>query len=544
MQFPAVIEKYLSTLTARIKNRRVRADVLRELRGHFLDVLIDVEEKDRARLAEELVREFGSPDLLAELIKRAKKRCRPAWQKFLIRSLQGLLGMITLFVVYSLWALFDKPSPTIDYVAEFNAQARPAAATDSQNAAPLYLLANERFIQPPGSLDKNVIGTPGISLSPAETPAMRHWISQNEPALVYLRKAAQKPHAWFMYKSKDGEVNNILLPHLGTMRSFARFLYWRIWRVDGEDQEEILADLRPAYAMARHLLEKGPTIIEQLVGNAINTLSAVQTRQLLRAGKIKPESLPLLTKILDDTYPQGYPTMSFEGEVACGLDIIQRTFTNGGVGGGHLCPRALIGYLEMYQSKEEGQWASLIKKPQLIFFIAHPRREETTSQLKEYYALQEQANVPPYERSLKPKNPFKEFLKKNVNNLILSDFLPALDRAAEQNFRGKAEFEATRTVAALLQYRHDRGRYPEALAELVPAYLKHLPRDPYGPDTFIYRRTGNDFILYSRGVNLRDDGGKHDERWAGPTGWEKGSLKGFVDADYIFWPPVRPERKE
>jgi hypothetical protein len=263
-------------------------------------------------------------------------------------------------------------------------------------------------------------------------------------------------------------------------------------------------------------------------------------------GKIKAESLPLLAKFLDEIYPQGYPKISFEGELACGLDIIQRTFTNGGIGGGHLCPQAFIEYFKScYHPTEEYLWDNLMKKPQLVFFVAHPRREETTRKLKEYFALVDQWNITPYEQSLKKKNPCSEFLTKNKYNLIFSVFLPALDRAMEQSYRGKAEFEATRTVVALFQYKHDRGRYPESLSELVPGYLKELPRDPYGPDILSYRQNGEDFLLYSWGVDFEDNGGKHLSPW-GKGKQRKDSTGRTIgeNGDYVFWPPARPVRQK
>ncbi len=536
IQLPVVIEEYLAALSKRVKNHRVQADVLRELRSHFLEAMADVEEKDREKTAGELIREFGEPDLLAELIKRAKKRCRPAWQKFIIRSLQGLLGIIIFLLLYSLWAFFDKPSPTIDYVAELNALARPAAE-ESENGASFYIKANERFVDYPKNIEKTLIGAVGMPLSPAEKQIIRNWIGQNEPALELVREASQKPHAWFTYKGD--KLTSILLPNFSNMRGFVRLLYCRIWLIDGDDQAKILADLRPTYMMARHIQEKGPTLIEQLVGNAINTMSAYQTRQLLRMGIIKAESFPALAKFLDETYPHGYLKMSLSGELICGLDIIQRTFTNGGLGGGHLCPQAFLDQLDLVTQDKEDSWEKLMKKPQLVFFITHPRRNETTEKMKEYYALLDQWNVSPYEQSLKGKYPGKEFLEKNKNNLILSVFLPALESAMESKYRGKAEFEATRTVIALLQYKQDRGRYPETLTDLVPEYLKELPRDPYGPDTMIYRRNGEDFLLYSRGVNFEDNGGKHLAAWG--TGRSGNAFT--KDGDYVFWPVALPERR-
>jgi hypothetical protein len=81
--------------------------------------------------------------------------------------------------------------------------------------------------------------------------------------------------------------------------------------------------------------------------------------------------------------------------------------------------------------------------------------------------------------------------------------VPALWSALEWNHRGRAMFEATGMVLALRKYRQEHGRLPDRLEDLAGGYVKKLPRDPYGPGTLVYRRVGDDFILYSRRVCFR-----------------------------------------
>jgi type II secretory pathway pseudopilin PulG len=61
---------------------------------------------------------------------------------------------------------------------------------------------------------------------------------------------------------------------------------------------------------------------------------------------------------------------------------------------------------------------------------------------------------------------------------------------------------------ALHAFRLEHGRYPASLTELLPAYLKRLPEDPFGPGgTFKYRVKGKRYVLYSVGPDGKDDGG-------------------------------------
>lgn len=61
---------------------------------------------------------------------------------------------------------------------------------------------------------------------------------------------------------------------------------------------------------------------------------------------------------------------------------------------------------------------------------------------------------------------------------------------------------------AIQAFRHEQGRLPSRLDELVPGYLFGVPIDPFTEVPLIYRIENDSFMLYSVGRNLQDDGGK------------------------------------
>jgi hypothetical protein len=63
---------------------------------------------------------------------------------------------------------------------------------------------------------------------------------------------------------------------------------------------------------------------------------------------------------------------------------------------------------------------------------------------------------------------------------------------------------------ALRLYAGEQSDYPEHLDQLIPAYLRSLPLDPYSNRPPIYRPVGNTFVLYSVGPNRRDDDAQFD----------------------------------
>lgn len=110
--------------------------------------------------------------------------------------------------------------------------------------------------------------------------------------------------------------------------------------------------------------------------------------------------------------------------------------------------------------------------------------------------------------------------------------VPRMDQIAEMSFRGKVLYEATLTVLALRRYKQVTGQYPEKLDDLVSGgYLKAIPKDPYSTGPLVYRKTQDDFILYSIAGDFKDDGGKPIPQTHWNAGWGGG-----VGGDRVFWP--------
>jgi hypothetical protein len=65
-----------------------------------------------------------------------------------------------------------------------------------------------------------------------------------------------------------------------------------------------------------------------------------------------------------------------------------------------------------------------------------------------------------------------------------------------------------RLAFALAAYHGEHKRYPGSLDALAPKYLAEVPGDLFSGKALIYRRTENGYLLYSVGVNGRDDGGR------------------------------------
>jgi hypothetical protein len=71
-----------------------------------------------------------------------------------------------------------------------------------------------------------------------------------------------------------------------------------------------------------------------------------------------------------------------------------------------------------------------------------------------------------------------------------------------------ARWRIMELLLAAREYQHRHGRPPPAADALVPLYLAAVPRDPFADRVLIYRVRANRVLVYSRGPDGKDDGGK------------------------------------
>ena len=96
---PDCAGRFIKSIIRKMRYRKkVRADVLTELASDFEAELKDcTDDQKKQQAAQQLIDEFGDEKMLAVLLRRAKKRCRPLWRTVVVRTLQ--ISVVS-FVVY------------------------------------------------------------------------------------------------------------------------------------------------------------------------------------------------------------------------------------------------------------------------------------------------------------------------------------------------------------------------------------------------------------------------------------------------------------
>jgi hypothetical protein len=99
---------------------------------------------------------------------------------------------------------------------------------------------------------------------------------------------------------------------------------------------------------------------------------------------------------------------------------------------------------------------------------------------------------------LEDRSPFK---------LFAALLIPNISKAAQTTTRNQNSINEALIACALERYRIANGSYPNALDALTPQFIEKLPHDIINGGPLKYRKTDNNFVLYSIGWNETDDGG-------------------------------------
>ena len=597
MKLPACAQEYIKQVLKKMRYRRkVRQDVQVELTAHFVDELKNCKtDEDKQQKAKQLIADFGDTKLLAVLLRRAKKRCRPLWRTVLARTFQTVGVLILCFIFYMVWFLTGKPVITTNYVAELNKVVRPVA-DESLNAAPLYLRAVDlhkelsddfilflaenhqviidekypyRIEVLAGKIDRvfsdkshksfqeerqgiqdevskvfaDLLQKKYDELTIEQKNFIKRLIQEKEESLELIVEGSQRPYYWRTYKSggdnSPNEMISVLLPNLSEFKFLARLLRLRAnLRAEQGEYENAFNDIKSCYRLGKHL-RGDKFLIEQLVGMAIEGLAIQSIQDMVAKYDISSAALTDLHRSFEQIIANENFLISLETEKMVVYDEIQRCFTDGRFGGGHLYLARMRTIAGLYENNVEELILSPKKWPRAVrILFAHPDKEKTREATNRFYDFWTRLYLKtPAQIKADRIDPGKEASKIIEGNVFLQILAPSLARVNQIACRNKTEVHATLAVLALLRYHKDKGSFPEDLQRLISAgYLKQQPDDVFSDRPLVYRKTEDDLILYSVGPDFIDDGGvSSKDRKGKDAPWRE-------NGDTIFWPVAKPQK--
>lgn len=586
-----------------------RRDVARELCAHFADGL------RAGRTPEELLGSFGAVKPAAKLIGRAARRKRPLWWKTWRLGLKGAAAALLLCAgVYGVgfaMAMLGTPRVTRAYAAELNATLM--RAPESERAWPLYAgirkdlgLLPEELIRPLKDADgAPLTGDAAADMWPqtrtqGRWPLAAAWVDARQEPIERLRKAAAMPtlgcplyqykgegSPWEQTQTEQGSdltratvvddqtsLLNILLPFCSDSRYLARILVVDARRgIELRDTARFSDDAEAMIGLAMQVGENG-TLIGQLVRLAILAQTCDVIREGLAASFLDEESLARIGHRLGGTGDAAV-RVTFDLEKSFLLDVVQRTYTDNGVGGGHLTYeglRQIYAMTEMWMpndpdAEEKRKQRELeLKLLSPISVLADAGREGTVSQAEKMYAkAQAEADTPFWLRGDTSTDLDVERLNRQGTQFsrkyqLLGLLMPAFGKAGMSGEQTRQVRDGTLVAIALEAHRRAHGKYPATLGELVPRLLPAVPLDRYDGRGVKYQLVGDGSdakpVVYSVGVDRMDDGGFGPQRvgneysmyqYRGPAtvkAWLASPQAGItIRGDWILYDPANLNRR-
>lgn len=350
-----------------------------------------------------------------------------------------------------------------------------------------------------------------------EHPHVANWLKANAAPLALVIQASKRQEYFSPLAPATNEaLLSANLPGLQKLRELAMALTARAMLHTGEKRyEEAWQDLLACHRLSR-LIGRGATLIEALIGMAFEGIAAETSLAFLERAPLDAKKVKACLRDL-----QALPR--FSGLVER-WDLTERIM---------FLDVAMLAIRHGSASLRPLLWEAKLDEPvvraitQALDWDAMLR--EANNRYDRLVAAARQGN-----RSLrkKPLRKFEDDLRTLKNTVLVqavkvmdgkedaealgkfcADFLlpqlaGAVGKAQEAADRTEQIQRNLQTAFALAAYRGVQGRYPGRLEMLAPDYLPRIPEDIFCGKALIYRPKDKGYILYSVGMNERDDGGR------------------------------------
>lgn len=358
-----------------------------------------------------------------------------------------------------------------------------------------------------------------------EFPLLAQWLEANEGPLALVTDASLREHWFHPLVPEDGMLIGALLPASSASREMARTLVARaMLRAHSGQLEEAWQDIMACHRLAR-LVGGGPTLIDGLVGFVIDSMACEADQSLLQHAALSLAPLEKMRGDLDQLPP--FPAMVEKLDAAerfslldCALNVARsdrgplNEILNGlGNGNGANGQTAIDPDLIV-----TADWNIVLRIGNAWFdrLVAAFRLPDHAQQR----AALEQLDWD-LEQLGKGAGGFAGTIRsmlsdpqgaasQRVGDIFVTMLMPATLAAHAAEMKCEIRFVLAKLGFALAEYRVKHETYPETLADLVPKYVTKIPKDCFADGELHFERREDGYVLYSVGINGKDDGGSAD----------------------------------
>lgn len=316
------------------------------------------------------------------------------------------------------------------------------------------------------------------------------YLIDNQQALELLHKGAAIEHSRYPVDLSMGF--DTIMPHFSDIRKGAKMLQLEAaLHADNSEAELATRSIISSFGLARSL-SREPLLVSQLVRIGFQALAVSALEHSVNRTEFTDEQLVNLSRTIANAEDHSAMTRAFVGERCVGVSIFKAPASQiVPLVGGSSRPRVFS--IALYK------FAGLADRDAIMYV-----------DLMEGYI--EAAQLPPHQRQSASDAVVAKIGAIPKIHILLRMIMPALSRITTIDIRTIAQLRTARAGLAIERYRLATGSLPDALSELVPAYLEAVPKDPFDDKELRYKKLETGFVVYSIGEDGNDDGGKERPR--------------------------------
>jgi hypothetical protein len=369
--------------------------------------------------------------------------------------------------------------------------------------------------------------------SPKEFPRLARWLAANEKPLALVVDASKRPRRYDPLCCRETlPLIAVLLPAVKPYRAIARALCARaMLQLNDGKFEEAWEDLLTCHRLSR-LGAQGPTLVEffalsrddaACAGDQALLQHAHLTASQIAKMRADLNRLPAMPRMADKidvaerfTYLDNVLYYSRHGRAS--LVEIESSAESEYLNGSKQLRNTAASLLH-YSAGTAVDWDIVLRMGNAWFDrIADAYRKPTRAAQREalrkldedFRKLKTTAeDTASLEKSMLGDP--RKALSERLGQVILIMFSPSITLNVNCEDRATMTLELTKLAFALAAFRADHGAYPPKLADLAPKYVAAVPKDIFANSDLHYRLGGKGYLLYSVGVNGKDDGAKSSE---------------------------------
>jgi hypothetical protein len=357
-----------------------------------------------------------------------------------------------------------------------------------------------------------------------DQPEYHAWLNANEKPLAVVIEAVKRPKYYAPLvpnREASGQkgLYGALISGAQPCREFAYALCARAMRAIGENNPDAAwQDLLALHRLGR-LVGRGGTLIEGLVGIAIDQIACRVDLAFL--DRFKPDAKRLATCLRDLQSLPPLPDMAEKvdlGERHCLLDTVMTLDTYGfrAFDAKPDTVNEVITELMLFAIDWDPVLTAMNEWVDRC--VANMRLSDRSKRADDYRQLFDDLSAMRLQSGAERAKQLLDDVSAGTSiatakgralaAILVPLLLPAFDKVQTAVERGQQTQDVVLVAFALAQHQREHGRYPERLDALAPKYLKHVPPDLFSGRGLVYRPAANGYLLYSIGPDGKDDGGR------------------------------------